>query len=334
MISEQNFGKVNGEDVKLYTIENDNKTKLSVISYAAAWQNFEVVEDGVTHSLIAHYDKVEDYVDTPYQVGKTVGRVAGRIGNAKFTINGKQFKLPANEGDNLLHGGDKGIQTHNFDSEMDEKNNSVIFKTTMKSSEDNFPGDLELTITYTLTKSNQVLINYQAVSAEDTLFNPTCHVYFNVLNDTTDVSEQKLQINADESLAVYGDKVPTGRKLPVTSGYDFREPKTIGQGLKDLKAENDKNEFDDCYVTGDSKSDSAILSGDGRAMILSSDRNGLVIFTANPNDAYKADKHEYSCLATEMQTLPDAINHKDFGDIVLPKGKTVSYTNKYQYVKN
>lgn len=333
MIKKQNFGQVDGEDVKLYTIENDNKTKLSVMSYAAAWQNFEVVEDGVTHSLIEHYDKVDDYVDNGYQVGKTVGRVAGRIGNARFTINGKQYQLPANEGDNLLHGGDKGIQTHNFSSEADEKNNTVTFKTTMKSSEDHFPGDLELTIKYSLTKDDEVVIEYFGKSTEDTLFNPTCHVYFNLMDDTSDVSKQELMINADESLAVYGDKVPTGRKLPVTSGYDFRKPRTIGQGLKDLNAENAKVEFDDCYVTGSSKSNVAELSGDGRSVKLYSDRNGMVIFTANPKDDQKAQQHQYSSLATELQTLPDAINHKDFGNIVLPAGKTVCYTNKYKYSK-
>ncbi|WP_125768512.1 aldose epimerase family protein [Companilactobacillus furfuricola] len=334
MIKEQNFGQVDGEDVKLFTIENKNGTKINVISYAAAWQNFEVVEDGTTHSLIEHYDDISGYVANPYQVGKTVGRVAGRIGNAKFEINGKQFKLPANEGDNLLHGGEKGIQTHNFASKIDEKNNAVIFTTVMKSADDNFPGDLTLTIKYTLNKNDEVVIEYTGESTEDTLFNPTCHVYFNVLDDTTDVSEQKLQINADESLAIYGDKVPTGRKLPVTSGYDFRKPRTIAQGLKELYAENQKIEFDDCYVTGKSKSAVAELSGDGRRVKLFSDRNGMVIFTANPQDSEKQDDHEYSSLATELQTLPDAVNHKDFGDIVLPAGKTVTYTNKYKYLKD
>ncbi|AKP66635.1 aldose epimerase family protein [Companilactobacillus ginsenosidimutans] len=333
MISKKNFGQVNGENVELYTIENDNKTKISVMSYAATWQNFEVVEDGVSHSLIEHYDDLDGYLNDGYQVGRNVGRVAGRIGNAKFTINGNQFHLPANEGDNLLHGGNNGIQTHNFSSEMDEKNKSVTFKTTMKSSEDNFPGDLDLTITYKLTKNDEVEISYTGVSTEDTLFNPTCHVYFNLLNDQSDVSDMSLQINADKSLAVYGDKVPTGGMLPMTSGYDFRKPRTIAQGLKDLYDENQKIEFDDCYVIGNTKSSVATLSGDGRSVDLYSDRNGMVIFTANPKDSDKAEKHEYSSLATELQYLPDAINHKDFGDIVLPKGKTVKFTNKYKYTR-
>ncbi len=139
MINQQNFGQVNGEDVTLYTIENGNKTKLSVMTYAATWQNFEVVENGETHSLIEHYDTLEGYLNDGFQVGRTVGRVAGRIGNSKFTIDNQQFHLPANEGDNLLHGGPNGIQTHNFSGEIDEKNSSVILKTTMKSSEDKFP---------------------------------------------------------------------------------------------------------------------------------------------------------------------------------------------------
>lgn len=320
------FGTYEGEPVYLYTIENDQKTKLNVLSYAATWQNFIVNEAGREHSLISHFDNVEDYIKTPYQVGKTVGRVAGRIGNASFELEGKTYNLKPNEGKNLIHGGANGFQNANFNGTI--ANNSVSLSHKFLSQNDGFPGDLESTVRYSLSQDNEVSITYDAISSEKTLFNPTCHVYFNV-TDNEDVFKQQVQINSSAILDVNNEKVPTGDFLPITKGYDFSKFKTISQALADLKSENGKLEFDDTFIT-DEKSVATIKSKE-REVEFFSDRNGLVIFTANPNDAKKADLRQYNSLAMEMQTLPDAINHSDFGNIILPANKKVSYTNSYKY---
>jgi len=326
-VTRTKFGQVDGEDVYKYTIENSNKTRISVLTYAAAWQNFEVYEDGEYHSLISHFDDLQSYIETPFQVGKTVGRVAGRIGKARFMINGKTYQLTPNNQTNLMHGGDDGIQTKNFIGSADGKHNSVSLALIVKSSDDGFPGNIDLLITYSLSEDDEVSITYTAVSDADTLFNPTCHVYFNL--DEPSIMDETLQIASDSYLDVDDEKVPTGSLISVDKAFDFRKGQIIENALCNLEKQNGKLEFDDTFVTyGDRV---ATLSSDKRVVDFYSDRNGLVIFTANPTGVEVPG--QYSSVAMELQMLPDAINHTNFGNIILRKNQKTSYTNKYQYRK-
>ncbi|MQS75183.1 aldose epimerase family protein [Companilactobacillus halodurans] len=324
-VTKTTFGKIGTEPVYLYKITNQNQTSISVLSYAATWQNFEVVEDGEKHSLIEHFDNLTDYIKTPYQVGKTIGRVAGRIKNAEFSIDGIDYQMKPNEGQNLLHGGENGLQYQNF-NEAAVDDNSVFLSHTVKG-EDGFSGTLKVEVRYSLSEDDEVSITYHAKTDHDTLFNPTCHVYFDVGSEN--IRQQQLQINSKHFLDVDEGKVPTGKLLTTTNAYDFNDFKTIGQGLKQLKPLR-KYEFDDVFVVSDK---AATIKSDKRAVDLYTDRNGMVIFTANPKDEAKNKNYDYSSLAMELQTLPDAINHDDFGNTVLKKGAEVSYTNKYQYRK-
>lgn len=316
------FGKIGTQTVYLYKITNKNQMSISLLSYAATWQDFEVVEDGQKHSLIEHFDNIDDYINTPYQNGKTIGRVAGRIKDARFSIDNVEYKMKPNDGNNLLHGGNNGLQYQNFDSESSD--NSVIFSHTVNG-EDGFPGILKVKIKYTLNDDNEVTITYTAETDHDTLFNPTCHVYFDV--DDENIKQQQLQINAKKFLDVDDEKIPTGKLLSTINAYDFKNFKKIGQGLKQLKPLN-KVEYDDTFVVANK---AATIKSEHRAIDLYTDRNGIVIFTANTKD--KSSGNNYSSLAMELQYLPDAINHNDFGNIVLKAGQKVSYTNKYKYRK-
>lgn len=320
-VSKTIFGEIDSKPVYLYTITNKNQTSISVMSYAATWQNFEVVEDGQIHSLIEHFDYLDDYIKTPYQVGKTVGRVAGRIKDAKFQIGGVDYQLKPNEGNNLLHGGDEGLQYQNFDSRK-VSDNAVLFSHVVKG-EDGFEGNLKIDILYRLKDNDEVVINYIGESDCPTLFNPTCHVYFN-LNDGN-LRQEQLQINAKHFLDVDAEKIPTGKLLATTNAYDFKSFKKLGQGLKQLKQQG-KSEYDDVFNVDEA---AATIKSDKYAVDLSTDRNGLVIYTANPQDS----EADYDCLAMELQTLPDAINHEGFGDTILSPDQKVSYTNKYKYRK-
>ncbi|KRK43992.1 aldose 1-epimerase [Companilactobacillus crustorum] len=325
VVEKSGFGKIGTQPVYLYKITNKNKTSISILSYAATWQNFEVVEDGVKHSLVEHFDNLEDYIKTPYQVGKTIGRVAGRIKDAKFEINGVKYQLKPNDGRNLLHCGNQGLQYQNFDAAIDS-DNSVVLSHTIEG-EDGFPGTMKVNIRYSLNDDDEVSITYKAQTDHDTLFNPTCHVYFDIGSEN--IRQQQLKINAKKFVDVDEDKIPTGKFLSTSNAYDFRNFKKIGQGLKQLKP-LDKFEFDNAFVVGNK---AATIKSNERAIDLYTDRRGLVIFTANPKDVQKSDQHDYSSLAMELQSLPDAINHDDFGNTVLNAGQSVSYTNKYKYRK-
>lgn len=319
------FGEIGTDPVYSYKITNKNQTSINVLTYAATWQNFEVVENGVKHSLIEHFNDLDDYIKTPYMVGKTIGRVAGRIKDAKFSINGVDYQMTPNNGKNVMHSGDHGLQSQNFDSTIDS-DNSVLFTHTVKG-EDEFPGTLMVKIRYSLNDDDEVQITYSAETDHDTLFNPTCHVYFDI--DDENIRQQQLKINSKRFVDVDAEKIPNGKLLATTNAYDFKNFKKIGQGLKQLKP-LDKVEFDDAFVVGKK---AATLKSEHRAIDLYTDRGGLVIFTANPIDPVKAQNHEFSSLAMELQTLPDAIHHPDFGNTILPANQKVSYTNKYKYRK-
>lgn len=318
------FEKLGSEPVDLYKITNKNQTSISLLSYAATWQNFEVVEDGQKHSLIEHFDHLRDYILTPYQVGKTIGRVAGRITDAKFSINDVEYQLKPNDGKNIIHSGNNGLQAQNFDGQIISEN-TVKF-THLVQGEDGFPGRLNVNVTYSLSDDDEVSITYAAKTNHDTLFNPTCHVYFS-LDDN--LRQQQLKINAKKFVDVNDQKLPTGKLLNTTNAYDFKNFKKIGQGLKQLKP-LDKFEYDNAFVVSKK---AATLKTPKRAIDFYTDRNGLVIFTADPIDPKKSSEHDYSSIAMEMQTLPDAINHKDFGETILYAGQKKSYTNKFKYRK-
>ncbi|GAA3621583.1 galactose mutarotase [Secundilactobacillus similis DSM 23365 = JCM 2765] len=325
------FGQHNDQNIDRYTITNASGSFIQVITLGATWTGFTVNN----HPLIVHFDTLGEYdAPTSYSLCKAIGRVAGRLGKAQATINGKQVHFTANENDNTLHGGPNGFSeiVWNAEQSIRDHDASVTFSRHIPSSEDNFPGDLDARITYTLTDDNQVSINFSAASTEDTLFNPTNHVYWNLTDGQKDLTTQELQVNSTRRLTLAdSDKVPTGDFTDLAgTGYDFATARDIPSALADIKAQTGKVEIDDAYeVTPSADKPIATLSDSksNRHIDIFSDRNSLVVFTANPFDQSKP----YNALATEAQTLPDAINHDGFGDIVLPSGQLKDYTIRYKY---
>lgn len=320
-----------------YTLVNDKQTRISVLSYGGTWQEFVVNEDGVEHPLIWGLDSMADYQRVGFCLCQSIGRVAGRIGGAKFEIDGQDYNVDMNEQTHSLHGGNHGFNTLNFDGEFsqDDDSVSVTLSKHIKSTDDNYPGNMDVKIKFTLDNQDQVSIAFTGDTDAATLFNPTNHVYWNTTDDRTSLAQQQLQITSAAHLEFDDEKVPTGKKLAVKgTAYDFNQIQPVEKALAQLKAENGGIEFDDAYEVTPSATEPIAIVGDTagkRQVKLYSDRNSLIIFTANPFDPDKQDAHEYNALATEAQTLPDAINHPDFGDIVLRSGQPVTHTIRYQY---
>ncbi|ALO04155.1 galactose mutarotase [Lactiplantibacillus paraplantarum] len=331
-ISAVPFGVYQDEPVLLYTIENSHHSKLKVLSYAATWYDFEVQVNQRPQSLVYHFDNLAAYINTPYQVGKTVGRVAGCIGGATFTLNGQAYHLKANNGHQLLHGGDHGLQTHNFKGCFDPRGDTVTLTTTLLSADDGFPGDLTVTVSYTLTADDEVQISYHGVTTADTLFNPTCHVYFNLDGQAALINPQQLRINSTKLVHTDHEKVPTGVFYVPTPAYDFRNQPVLQTQLDRLLQATGKTEYDDCYVLDHQDEPAGVLATDHGQLLINTDRNGLVIFTANPDRTQSDHVGDYHALAVELQTLPDAVNHHGFGDTILHAGRPQTYVNRYRYV--
>lgn len=327
------FGQHDDQNIDRYTITNAKGNFIQVMTLGATWTGYTVDN----HPLIVSFDDLAHY-DSPtsYSLCKSIGRVAGRITKAKATIDGKAFHFDANENDNTLHGGPNGFSEIVWDAEQSvrEHDASVTFSRHITSAEDHFPGDLDARITYTFNDDNEVSITFGAASTEATLFNPTCHVYWNLTDGQKTLDTQLLQINSTRRLALAEDKVPTGDFAPLSgTGYDFQKTNDITSALADIKAQTGKIEIDDAYEVTPSDSEPIATLGDSasnRHVAIYSDRNALVVFTANPFDQSKP----YNALATEAQTLPDAINHDDFGDITLEPGDLKEYTIRYRYFED
>lgn len=331
------FGQIDGQDVLRYVLTNDHQTRLAVLSLGGTIQEFVVVEDGEEHPLTIGLPTLADYQQNVFNISQSVGRVAGRIGGAQFDLDGETYHVDMNEENHSLHGGYHGFTKINFAGTTMKNVDMACVTLThqVKATDDNYPGNLDLTFRFILDNENRVIIEYGGHTDEPTLFNPTNHIYWNVTNDRTSIAGQWLKINSNERVEPGAEKVPTGKLLPVTdTAYDFQAPQELQTALNRLQAENGKVEFDDAYKVAPSLTTPMAEVGDtagNRVVKIYSDRNGLVIFTADPVNADKQANHEYDSLATEAQTLPDAINHPGFGDITLSPDKSVNRHIIFQY---
>lgn len=343
-ISAERFGELNGEKVNKITLTNDNGVAISCLTMGALWHEFLVpAADGTKQNLILNYNTVAEYYSNGLCTNQVIGRVAGRIKNGKCEINGEQVTLPQNENGNTLHGGPHGFNTYNwsFTTSANRNSISVIFQKQVLSAVDGFPGDILVTVIYTLDNSNNVTISFNALGDDkvDTLFNPTNHVYFN-LSNRSDLASHELKINSDGYLELDEKLIPTGRiRYGEGTAYDF----TKGANLYEAIQQNEKGGFDDAFIVngpGKAVEPIAVLrdTQSGNTVTIDSDRNSLIMYTMNddlPDVHFKRDNgrpaKKQEGVALEAQTLPDAINQETFGDIVLPRGAKRSYHIKYTY---
>ncbi|WP_390410170.1 aldose epimerase family protein [Lacticaseibacillus jixiensis] len=337
MSSIELFGEVDGQAVHRLTVENEHGMRLSCLTYAALWYSLEVPVNGEMRNLIVNSPSVADYVDAPSYLGKSIGRTGGRIPKGEWLVDGQLVHLPTNEGNNTLHGGVNGFHSVVWYGVIDD--NVIQFTKHFDSVFDGYPGDLDATITYTLTEDDQVLIDYTAISTAKTLFNPTSHVYFNLNGSEKDIGNQSLFVDSHERLELDDEKLPTGKLISLeNSPYNFFPAHRIAETLNAL-ATTPENGIDDVYVIAEhsAKAPIAKLALPEVSVAIYSDRNGLVLYTGNSFDAtgkfvnYAGRPH--IGVALEAQTLPNAVNDPHFGDITLDEGsrhEQIRYQVTYQ----
>lgn len=317
---EEIFGYTSaGDYVKKVTITNEYQVSIQVISYGATWYDWQYVKNGKSHSLVAHLNSVEQYETNPFHLGNTIGRVAGRISNARFDLDGTTYSLPPNEHSHLLHSSSiKGFDCYNWkmDYRLDEDEAHIILE--MDTEEDGFPGNMNCRVIYTLNNNNEVTITYEGISDAMTLFDPMTHVYF-TFNDGNSLDDVMLSLNGDH-VEVNEEKIPTGQ----LKQCDLQSVE-INELLQSWK----NHQLDDAFQIPSRKYAVELKSGEV-TLRAKTDRNAAILFTANPFCIYHDDEKPFNSIAIELQTLPDAIHHPSFGNIVLSKGKKYRYQNTYQ----
>ncbi|GAB5640233.1 hypothetical protein JMUB7511_08430 [Staphylococcus aureus] len=182
------------QGVDLIKIDND-ETKIIFTNYGARVVSWKYHDNNIVLGNVVEAD--EFYHSNPFKFGASIGRYSGRIDNAKFKLKGKEYQLEKNNGEHHLHGGCHGLDNKLFDYEIRNEiaQIKVIFKTVLKSADDHFPGDIDVTITHIYDADHQWSIEYEAVASEDTLFSPTNHVYFNLNRDNNVVDNHRISSN-------------------------------------------------------------------------------------------------------------------------------------------
>ena len=344
----QSFGKTeNGVEVTLYTITNGGGTECSLIDLGAAWVTMKVRDrNGAFADVVIGYDNAEAYYHNPTSCGECVGRNANRIGGAAFELEGVRYQLAKNNNDNNLHSGSDKWVTHLFKGSLPdgEAGNSVRFTKFSPDGEQGFPGNLDFSVTYTLTEEDALRIVYEASADQTTVINPTNHAYFNLAgNGSGDILQQEVWINADAFTPADQWSIPTGEIRPVAgTPFDFTEKKKIG---RDIGADYDQLKFANGYdhnfalnEQGTGLRHAALLTDpvSGRRMDVYTDLPGMQFYTGNglKNTYPGKDGADYlprTGVCFETQFYPDAVNKPDWQQPVFRKGEVYKSETVYSF---
>lgn len=334
----------NGQKVHLYTVSNATMS-FSVTNYGCIITSIVVPSSadskrgGKKDDIVLGYSTLEGYInDSSTYFGAFVGRVANRIANAKFKLNGKKYSLDANNGEHSLHGGFDGYNRMVWKSKAIQTKTGVgvSFSRTSPSGEQGFPGKLKIEVSYILTKKNEIIMHYYAKTKADTPINLTNHSYYNLAGQGSgDILSHNMLINADSYLPVDAGLIPTGIIEPVVNtAFDFRSEKTISEDF--VKSGG----YDHCFCINTNK-DSLHLcaevkeSTSGRVMSVYTDQPGVQFYSGNFLDVKSGKngvpytKNTGFCL--ETQRYPDSPNQKDFPSCILHAGEVYESTTIHKF---
>ena len=293
-------------------------------------------KNGHKDDVVLGYDDFTQYQTLDAYLGALVGRVANRIKAGQSSLNGQDYHLAVNNGPNHLHGGIKGFSYQVFDYTIEDEHTLKLHYLS-KDGEEGYPGDLDLTVIYTL-KDDTLTAHYQATSSADTLINITNHSYFNLSGHKENIYQHTLQIHASQFACVDSDGLTTGELKDVEgTPFDFRQPALIGERVEqdDEQLKIGKG-FDHPFLF-DTQSNQVILTHEptGRQLIVSTTLPQAQIYTANYLDGrlgkYGERYYARDAVCIETQNMPDAIHLEEHPTTLLKKGETYDEITSYQF---
>jgi aldose 1-epimerase len=343
----KDFGIVNEKQVYLYTIKNSKGMVAEITNYGGTLVSLKVPDNkGELDDVVLGYEKLEDYLNYKNFFGCTVGRFANRIENSSFELNGIQYKVAKNEGENHLHGGIVGFDKVVWEEELqsEESNESVEFSYLSKDGEEGYPGNLNVKVKYTITEDNELKIEYYAVSDKDTIVNLTNHSYFNLSGQGSgDVLSHKLMINSDKFTVNDKYSIPTGEIAEVNNTpLDFRELTYIGKNIDSSHEQiifgsgydhnfiinNDGNKLSKAAEVYDEKT--------GRVMEVYTTKPGVQFYSGNFLKGLEPGKGgttyvKRGGLCLETQHFPNSVKHKNFPTPILKAKEKYEHSTIYKF---
>jgi aldose 1-epimerase len=339
------FGKTpDGQSVDLFTLRNSKGVQASIVAYGGIVQTLKVPDKaGNLVDVVLGYDNLRGYIDkTPY-FGAIIGRYGNRIGGAKFTLEGKTYALAANHGPNSLHGGLKGFDKVVWKAKP--LSGAALELTYLsKDGEEGFPGNLRVTVVYTLTEKNELRMDTTATTDKTTLCNITHHSYFNLNGQGNGIIlDHELFIDADKTTPVDKELITTGEYADVTgTPFDFRKPTTIGARIDDPDTELQYGPgYDHNWVIDKPLGKMGLMARatgpkTGIVMEVFSDEPGLQFYAGNFLDGTITGKggkvyQKRSGFCMEPHHYPDSPNKPQFPTTELKPGQTYHNTIIYQF---
>jgi aldose 1-epimerase len=334
-VTSEDWGKTaDGQTVQRFTLKNAHGMTLRVMTYGATITALDVPDaKGNLANVVLGADTFARYQRGLATAGPIEGRVANRIANASFDLDGHTYRLNANNGPHTLHGGRKGFNAVNWQGEIlppppDVHAASVRFTYHSQDGEEGFPGNLTATVTYTLTDDNRLLLAYTATTDKPTPVNLTSHAFFNLGGAGSGaILKHVLWIDADRYTPTDAALIPTGEIAPVKgTPLDFTTPTAIGARLDALKP---MTTYDNSFVLNPAPAGQPLRlvarltdPASGRTMEVRTDQPGLQLYTGDA-------RHPGLCL--ETQHFPDAVHHPNFPNTILRPGETFTSTTIYSF---
>jgi aldose 1-epimerase len=353
-VTEAPFGAMpDGTPVQIYTLRNSKGAMARIMTYGGIVQQLVMPDKhGRFGDIVLGFGSLDGYTRDSYvkacpYFGALIGRYGNRIGGGTFTLEGQTYTLPQNDHGNTLHGGTNGFDKvvwKAVKADVTSDGPELELSYLSKAGDQGFPGDLNVTATYTLTDSNALKLVFSATTDKPTVVNLTHHTYFNLSGQGNgDILGDLVYINSDKITAVDTHLIPTGEYLDVTNTpFDFRTPTAIGKRINDPNTILQYGPgYDDNWVINNPPGQLGLQArvtdpNSGRVMEVWSDQPGLQFYTGNFLDGtlHGKDGKVYtrrSAFTMEPQDYPDAPNHPNFPSCVLRPGQTYHNTIEYKF---
>lgn len=342
-LQEQNWGTVDGKAVKLFTLTNRKGTVVKVTNYGLIITDIQTADrNGKLGHVVLGFDTLDDYLKGHPFFGAIAGRVANRIAKGKFTLDGKDYTLAVNNGPNHLHGGKKGFDKVVWDAKplaATGREQGIEFRYLSRDGEEGYPGNLDVTVVYTLTDDNELRMEYRAVTDKATPVNLTNHSYFN-LAGSGDTLGTEIFIDADRYTPTDETLIPKGDLAPVKgTALDFTKPTTMGARIDELK--KFPGGYDHNFVLNGGGGGKLALAArahepkSGRVLEVFTTEPGVQLY--NGIGLGKEIGHggvryvKYGGFCLETQHFPDSINQPKFPSVVLRPGNEYKSTTTFKF---
>ena len=327
-----------GRNVQLFTLKNAQGTSVDIMDLGGVIVSLRTADaTGNITDITTGFDHPQQYLSGSGYMGAIVGRYANRIANGRFSLDGKQYSLAKNNGDNAIHGGLIGFDKKFWHTDTESENSEASLSLTLESKdgEEGYPGNLTAKVTYTLNDRDQLIIDYSATTDKVTVINLTQHAYFNLNgHGAGSVLDQEIMINADQYTPIDNESIPTGELASVEgTPLDFRTPKPIGVNINSSHEQIrfgsgfDHNFIISHPVEGELTLAASVLSpSTGRTLNVYTDQPGMQFYTGNflngtligKEGAVYARRNAF-CL--ETQHYPDSPNKPNFPSTILRPGE-------------